>query len=362
MTLTTDSASNAMFKRAKLSNENTRSDKVIGTHSGTFQADEAMGVFLLRQTELYRNSRVIRTRDAAVYDSQCDIVLDVGGVYNHEARRYDHHQRGYDERFQNQTDRCTKLSASGLIYRHYGQEIIATIYPQLSQDYIDLAYTKLYDKLLQALDAVDTGEEMAPPGVTLRYKDATGLSSRVARLNPRWNEVSELDTGKEIHPDDRFEMAVDLCGQDFISVLTALVESELPARSLVEQALVARHETHASGEILLFSSGGMPWKSHLYELEKQHGLDDANDTKLVKFVLYQDAASMWRVQAVTLEGTAFENRLSLPEAWRGLRDADLVQATGGAGIAHAAGFIGGADSYEAALQMAITTLALRDEV
>ena len=54
------------------------------------------------------------------------------------------------------------------------------------------------------------------------------------------------------------------------------------------------------------------------ELERKHGV-----TPLLKFVLYTDQAAMWRVQAVTQEGTAFTNRLGLLEAWRGLRDAEL---------------------------------------
>ena len=51
---------------------------------------------------------------------------------------------------------------------------------------------------------------------------------------------------------------------------------------------------------------------------------------------------MWRVQAVTAEGTAFTNRLSLLESWHGLRDANLVAASGvdGAKFCHANGFIG----------------------
>jgi uncharacterized UPF0160 family protein len=61
-----------------------------------------------------------------------------------------------------------------------------------------------------------------------------------------------------------------------------------------------------SGEILVLESGGgMPWKSHLYELEAQHGIITVD--KLIKFFLYQDAAKMWRIQAVTVEGTLFEN-------------------------------------------------------
>ena len=345
------------FKRAKLNDETQqpKSSKVIGTHSGTFQADEAMGVFLLRQLPDYRNSAVIRSRDLTVLNQQADIVLDVGGTYNHEVLRYDHHQRGYDERFQNDPKRCTKLSAAGLIYRHYGKAVIAQYYPHLTPDLVDVTYVQLYDTLLQALDAVDTGVELVPPGVTAVYKDTTGLPQRVARLNPRWNEV-DPETGKTPSLDDRFEQAVQICGHDFEAVLTHIVEADLPARALVEQALVERFTVDASGEVITLASGGMPWRHALYAWE------DAQDiTPLIKFVLYPDTAGMWRVQAVTVQGKAFENRLSLPPAWRGLRDAQLVAqchiAT--ARFVHAAGFIGGADTYEDAVAMA--RLALQQQ-
>ena len=67
---------------------------------------------------------------------------------------------------------------------------------------------------------------------------------------------------------------------------------------------------------------------------------------------------MWRVQAVTAEGTAFTNRLGLREAWRGLRDAELSAACGidGAKFVHASGFIGGHATYEGALAMAVATI------
>ena len=64
------------------------------------------------------------------------------------------------------------------------------------------------------------------------------------------------------------------------------------------------------------------------------------------------------MQAVTVEGRAFENRLSLPEEWRGVRDQDLESVTKipGSRFVHAAGFIGGNDTYEGALQMAQAAL------
>jgi uncharacterized UPF0160 family protein len=68
---------------------------------------------------------------------------------------------------------------------------------------------------------------------------------------------------------------------------------------------------------------------------------------------------MWRVQAVTAEGTAFTNRLSLPEAWRGLRDAALCATAGieGCCFVHNAGFIGGNKTRDGALAMAAAALA-----
>lgn len=347
------------LKRAKLqddamdnSNSN-NSSKTIGTHSGTFQADEAMGVWMLRQTPTYRNSKVIRSRDPQVLQG-LDIVLDVGGVYDHEVLRYDHHQRDYDERFR--PHQCTKLSAAGLIYRHYGKDVIRAHYPGLAQQesLLEWVYTRLYENLLEALDAIDTGVE---PADELRYKDSTGLASRVGRLNPRWNEIDET-TGQAPDPDQRFEQASALCGNDFVDVLTKMVESDLPARSFVEVALLARKETDPSGEILKFESGGMPWTHHLYDLEKEHAVDP-----VIKFVLYTDQAGMWRVQCVTVEGKQFENRLSLPQEWRGVRDEDLVSVTKipGSRFCHAAGFIGGNDTYEGALAMAKEALTRKGE-
>ena len=69
---------------------------------------------------------------------------------------------------------------------------------------------------------------------------------------------------------------------------------------------------------------------------------------------------MWRVQAVTVEGTAFANRLGLLEPWRGLRDAALSEKAGidGCTFVHASGFIGGNKTYEGAVAMALKTIEL----
>eukprot|EP00441_Pelagodinium_beii_P038009 CAMPEP_0197641934 /NCGR_PEP_ID=MMETSP1338-20131121/15738_1 /TAXON_ID=43686 ORGANISM="Pelagodinium beii, Strain RCC1491" /NCGR_SAMPLE_ID=MMETSP1338 /ASSEMBLY_ACC=CAM_ASM_000754 /LENGTH=358 /DNA_ID=CAMNT_0043214985 /DNA_START=47 /DNA_END=1123 /DNA_ORIENTATION=+ len=331
------------------------SGKTIGTHSGSFQADEALGCWLLRQLPAFADAAIVRSRDAAVLEP-CDIVIDVGGVYDHEKLLYDHHQRGFFETADGKPGAATKpteatgrwktkLSASGLVYKHYGREIISQLSGTGAAD-TEALWSELYDQFMEGIDAIDNGIEISDGA--RRYKESSDLSSRVHRLNPRWNEKSD-------HADQcaRFEKASQLCGAEFLDVLAELVESWLPARSLVQAALEKRSQTHTSGEILKLESGGMPWKDNLYSLEREAGT-----AGLVKFVLYVDQAGMWRVQAVTVEGTLFENRVSLMEPWRGLRDAELSKISGIADccFVHANGFIGGNKTFEGALEMALKSI------
>ena len=94
----------------------------IGTHNGTFHCDEALGCFLLSKTETYKDADVVRSRDPAVL-ANLDVVIDVGGVYEPSNNRFDHHQRGFTEVLGH--GYSTKLSSAGLVYKHYGKEIIA---------------------------------------------------------------------------------------------------------------------------------------------------------------------------------------------------------------------------------------------
>lgn len=97
-----------------------------------------------------------------------------------------------------------------------------------------------------------------------------------------------------------------------------------------------------------------PWKSTLFELEEAAGCAGK-----IKFVLYKDESEgKWRVQAVNTSPASFELRRALPAAWRGLRGAELDAASGipGGVFVHAAGFIGGHDTQEGAMAMAVAAL------
>ena len=54
-------------------------------------SDEALAVWMLKQTNDFKGASLIRTRDPAKL-AECSVVVDVGGVYDPAQQRYDHHQ------------------------------------------------------------------------------------------------------------------------------------------------------------------------------------------------------------------------------------------------------------------------------
>ena len=51
---------------------------------------------MLKLLPKYKDAEIVRTRDTAKL-KECDIVVDVGAVFDHEKKRYDHHQREFNE-------------------------------------------------------------------------------------------------------------------------------------------------------------------------------------------------------------------------------------------------------------------------
>lgn len=145
-----------------------------------------------------------RTRDPAVLNT-CDIVVDVGGVYDEKTQRFDHHQRGFEEIFGHGF--TTKLSSAGLVYkygptlyifrnrilipllRHFGKDIIASRFQASKDDEkTETLWLKMYKEFIEAIDAIDNGISQYPADLKPRYRSRTDVSSRVGHLNPAWNE------------------------------------------------------------------------------------------------------------------------------------------------------------------------------
>ncbi|EPT04302.1 hypothetical protein FOMPIDRAFT_1021967 [Fomitopsis schrenkii] len=326
--------------------------KVIGTHNGTFHCDEALAVYLLKRTKTYGNADLKRTRDPAVLDT-CSIVVDVGGVYDENKQRFDHHQRGFQEVFGHGYN--TKLSSAGLVYKHFGKEIIASrVHASPEEEKVQTLWLKVYKEYIEAIDAIDNGVNQYDTEKQPKYRIRTDVSSRVGFLNPAWNEPFDSNT-----VDARFLQASSLVGEEFISRLDYYANAWLPARNLVSAAIqqARQADVSAGGKIIVFDQF-LPWKEHLSDLEEE--LKIPENSKPI-YVLYPDeTANNWRVQAVPVRPESFDSRKALPEVWRGLRDDVLSQKSGidGCIFIHASGFIGGNKTKEGALQMAKLALEM----
>ncbi|XP_075089896.1 uncharacterized protein LOC107789178 [Nicotiana tabacum] len=271
--------------------------KRVGTHNGTFHCDEALGCFMIRLTSKFHDAQVVRTRDPQVLES-LDAVFDVGGVYDPSRDRYDHHQKGFEEVIG--FGFTTKLSSAGLIYKHFGKEIIAKE-AQLDKEHPDVQrlYLAVYKNFIElsTMDAHDNGINRYDTDQNPKYVINTQLPSRVSRFNLDWND-SDQSPQKE---NQGFERAMKLAGSEFLESIHYHAKSWLPARSIVKDALLKRKGVDPSGEIVILART-CPWKSHLYELEEELKIDST-----LKYVLFQDQRSKdWDVQAVAIAPSVFK--------------------------------------------------------
>jgi len=324
---------------------------VIVTHSGTFHADEALAVHFLYKLPMLKDAELVRTRDAAEI-TKGTVVVDVGAEYVPENNRFDHHQRGFFETFDD--EHKTKLSSAGLVWKHFGRDILAAHLGVSDNDErLPILYKKMYDDFVEAIDANDNGISMYPDTAgPPAFRSRTDLSSRVSYLNPRWNE--KWDDNDLMA---RFRRASNMAGSEFFDRVDDAVAGWFPARQLVVDALEQRKSfpgANAQGRIVLFNSA-TAWKSHIFDLEQHLGIPEAEQPL---YIVYPDEAGKWRVQAVPINPESFESRRALPEPWRGIRDEQLSELTGipGCIFVHQSGFIGGNQTKEGALAMATKAL------
>ncbi|XP_070506621.1 MYG1 protein-like [Chironomus tepperi] len=329
------------------------SNSFIGTHSGTFHCDEVLAVFLLQKHPKFKNHVLWRTRNKDEL-SRCEILVDIGGVYDPKTKRFDHHQSTFKETFSSlrpefgEDFSSIKLSSAGLIYVHYGEEIISEILKEfkieLSETQLKTVYLKMYSGFIKEIDAIDNGIPQHKK-IPL-YRVCTDISSRVRNLNPDWKTKK---TPEEI--DVAFAAAVKYVGEEFINKLKYFAILWLPARTIVEDAIQNRYNVHESGCIIELEKT-CPWQEHLMDIEELIGNVE------IKFIIYKGVNNDYRVHAVPVEQGSFMSRNTLNKKWFGKRDEELELISGikGAIFVHQTGFTGGHWTREGAIEMAIKSL------
>ena len=345
----------------------------IGTHDGNFHADEVLACCMLQRLPEYKSAAIVRTRNPDVLRS-CDVVVDVGGCYDPVNNRYDHHQRGFCETLGVGRHDRVKLSSAGLIYRHFGKRLIeaalermravSCVHPNEDTDKdttIRMVYTALYAKFIEAVDAIDNGESCYDTQRSARplYQQCTSLSTRVARMNAFWNEEYTPERQME-----RFGVAMRMVGRELDEMLERdIIASWLPGRKHTWNAV--KETSHISSPELLVLLRFCPWRDHLHDLEEEDPVFRESGRRVLYVVYPEDderSDTRWRIQAVSVAPGSFESRRPLPQKWRGLGGAELSRVVGmpGCVFVHAAGFIGGHEHMEGAVEMGKRGIALHD--
>ena len=285
-------------------------DKTVATHNGNFHADDVFSIAALKC--IFPSLKLIRTRDLEVI-SKADIVIDVGGEYDADTGRFDHHQRGGAGEREN----GIPFSSFGLIWQKYGLEIC-----QGNQEVAN----SVDSGLVSTIDAIDCGHvEGVAQGIS--------LSQTISMFNPTWQEDS--------HFDSCFDEAVDFASR----ILTRFIASAnggISAKDIVAKAI-----DDAEDPRVIVLEKYTPWKRTVYALSAE-----------ALYMVYPSPSGQWRIQTVPVELGSFEDRKPLPKQWAGLSDKALKDATGidDAMFCHNGLFIAGAESFESTMKMASIAL------
>jgi uncharacterized UPF0160 family protein len=313
---------------------------IIATHSGKFHADDAWAVAVLNI--LHPNSDIIRTRDSALIDA-ADFAIDVGGIWDPATGRFDHHQKGFDATRQT----GVPYASAGLVWKEYGARCVAALAAahsgqQLTDDTArQIAYAIDAD-IVQYLDLSDVGAAKNAPG-------GYGLSAVVSGFNPNWLDEQRMGYGEaaEAYRLSQFRRAMEV----LTDIMTNAVNYRVGAQLALEE--VRQAESLEGGRVLLLKNAALPWSAVVRK----------EMPKVLFVISHSITEQRYVLHTVGVSPDSFEARADLPEAWAGLRDAELAAVTGvpDARFCHNGLFIAAATSFEGAREMARQALQAVDD-
>ena len=268
-----------------------RIPRSLGTHDGTFHADEVTACALLLCYDLIDRDKIVRTRNKELLDT-CEFVCDVGGEYNITAKRFDHHQVSY------QGD----LSSAGMIWAYLrDQEIVSRAF-----------YAHLHHALIQGVDAHDNGRFCQDPGVCT-------FSHIISNFVPISYDASEEEQTES------FFAAVDF--------VIGHVQRSIERFSYTQQCMEKVRQAMISSKDYLLFEESLPWMDAFFALR--------GDAHPAKFVV-MPAHGQWKLRGIPPSNEErMQVRVPLPQMWAGLLEEELQVASGipGAIFCHKGRFI-----------------------
>lgn len=298
---------------------------LLVTHSGTFHLDDAFAYAVLRLAlglgEAGKDHALVRTREEAVI-AAADVAWDVGAVYDAEANRFDHHQRGAPVR----EGDGLPYSAAGLVWRRHGEAAVrALLAPRGAVGMARQSRARSTARWCAASTGSTTGSAIprTRSGWRRWWKTSTrpGTPPRSATGRPR----TRRSCGRPTCPRASCAAAPGPCGR-----------ASPPTRWRWPR------------------TRARPTRACWNPAASCPGRGRCSPTPPLLYAVHPAPNGDWMVDAMPPERGSFGQRLPLPEGWAGLRGAEPAAASGvpDAVFVHARRFVGAARSREGAVAVA----------
>ena len=281
------------------------SDQIqVATHDGIFHADELLACAALSIAYGRDNLAIIRTRDAEVLDlathDEDTWVIDVGNDFNPSMLNFDHHMRDFNV----PNRHGNKLSSFGMVVEAL---LRRSFFSEVRQQLLDFS-----------------------------------------------NKVDLMDNGVEVAEDLRFISVFNsYSDNEEFSFYAALQTAIAYLRSLINKW----KEDHLTNLRLNDALGNMTEDGIIYHSSYIPVDERANAIPEAKLVVYKSKAGTYNIQSVNVGETKdFSVRCPAPSKWLGLRDNELIRASGGLPLTfcHVGGFltVTSTDDLDEALRVA----------
>lgn len=289
----------------------------VVAHDGTFHTDDVFACATLSLAFKDRELEIVRTRDEETIN-EADVVVDVGGIYDAAAMRFDHHQKGGAGIREN----GIPYASFGLVWKEYGVQLAGN---EDSAKFID-------EQLVQGIDGADNGvlNKVADNGIY-----CYSVIDIISAMRPTWEEHGSTD--------EAFMEAVNVA-VTILERMLAHAASYTHAQVILETA----YDNAPNKQIIEIGKEYPGW----YEVMANHPEP--------LFVIYQREDGHWSAKAVRITPAEFAARKAFPEAWAGHRDEELQAISGvpDAIFCHNGRFIAVAASREGAYKLAQKAIVL----
>ncbi len=287
----------------------------IVTHNNKFHTDDVFAVAAVLIA--YPDVEIVRTRDPEIIQTG-DIVVDVGGIYDEEKGRFDHHQAGGAGVREN----GIPYSSFGLVWKKYGEMVSGS---KAVQQRIDLI-------LVEPTDAADNGVNTFT-ALFPKVKPYV-INNVVNAYRSTWKEEDNWD--------ELFLDAVAWAKSHLKRIIK--IEQDMMEGSKI---ILECYEKTADKRIIVIES------EEPLGRETVGGVLSQMPEPVYAVLLTRDHIN-WQVLAINKNSTTLSLRKPLPELWLAKHDKEFDAATGleGGVFCHRSGFMCTANNKETAIKLA----------